>query len=254
MLLLKKLIQEAIRRTEFGSYQFRYRIGAVERPHYAYLVYQAAQLAARLQQSRVSVIEFGVARGAGLIVLEKHAEQIEKLFPVKIDIYGFDTGAGLPSPEDYRDLPYHWKAGFFRMDLGVLKKQLKRAQLIIGDVRETADRFFREHNPAPVGAISQDLDFYSSTIASLRLFDSPAIRFLPRVFCYFDDTIGGDIALYNDFTGQRLAIHDFNNAHERVKLSSIYYLRAAPITKLWHHKMWSAHLFDHPQYTNFVSG
>jgi hypothetical protein len=210
-------------------------------------------LAARLQRPRVSVLEFGVAGGNGLIALEQHAEEVEKIFPVKIDIYGFDTGTGLQSPMDHKDLPYHWRAGFFKMDFEALQKRLTRAKLVMGDVAQTALTFIEDFDPAPIGGVAQDLDFYSSTAASLRLFDSDVSRFLPRVFCYFDDTIGGDIELYNDFTGQRLAINEFNARRERVKLSPIYYLRAMANAPTWHHQMWAAHFFDHPDYNTFIS-
>ena len=35
--------------------------------------------------------------------------------------------------------------------------------------------------------------------------------FLPSVFSYFDDIIGSEIELYNDYTGERLAINEFNS-------------------------------------------
>jgi len=47
----------------------------VGRPNYAFLVYQAARLAAQLGQPRVSILEFGVAGGEGLLALEHHAEK-----------------------------------------------------------------------------------------------------------------------------------------------------------------------------------
>ncbi len=122
---IRKVCQVAIRRLKLGSYSFRFSIGAVVRPHYAFLVYHAARLAARLGQPRVSILEFGVAGGAGLLAMEYHAEQVEKLFPVKIDIYGFDTGEGIPVAIDYRDLLYVLKPGFYKMDIPVLKARLK---------------------------------------------------------------------------------------------------------------------------------
>jgi len=241
-----------IRRFKIGSYEFRLSIGAVDRPHYAYLVYHASRLAAQLGHPRVSILEFGVAGGAGLLALERHADNMEKLFLVKIEIYGFDTGKGLPKPLDFRDLPYHWKQGFYEMDVPVLKARLKRAKLVLGDVNDTVAGFFKGYNPAPIGAISQDLDFYSSTVAALKLLDAPQTHFLPRVFCYFDDTIGGETELYGDFTGQRLAIHEFNDSHSRAKLTPIYYMRARPAAPAWHHKMWSLHFFEHADYDKFV--
>jgi hypothetical protein len=220
---------------------------------YAYLVYQAAQLAARLGQPKVSIIEFGVAGGAGLLALEYHAEQIEKLFPVKIEIYGFDTGAGLPPPEDYRDLPYHWKPGFFAMDVPALQSRLKRAKLVIGDIRDTIHSFVDTWHPAPIGAVSHDFDYYSSTVAALNLFDINPAAILPRVCVYFDDVLGGDMELYNDFSGERLAIHEFNAAQPSRKLSPIYYLQESQWALPWSLQMWSLHLFDHPDYNKFIS-
>ena len=250
---LRAVCRVIARRFHLGSYSFRLGIGAVVRPHYAYLVNQAARLAARLGQPRVSILEFGVAGGAGLLALEYHAEQAEKLYPVKIEIYGFDTGKGLPEALDYRDMPYFYKPGFYEMNVPVLQARLKRAKLVLGNVSHTVGGFFKEFNPAPIGAISHDLDFYSSTMAAFKLFDAGGADFLPRVFCYFDDTIGRETELFGDFTGQRLAIHDFNEGHAGAKLTPIYYLRANPAARQWHHQMWALHLFDHADYNKFVS-
>ena len=103
---LRGSIRALVRNTGFGGPKFQYDIGAFERANYAYLVYNAAALAHRLGHQRVSILEFGVAGGNGLLSLERHADWVEKHFPVKIEIYGFDTGEGLPAPVDYRDLQY----------------------------------------------------------------------------------------------------------------------------------------------------
>src|SRR5258708_3636122 len=169
---VRSLCRRVISRCNLGTYTFRLGIDALDRPHYAYLVYQAARLAAQLGRKRVSVLEFGVAGGAGLLALEHHAYQIEKLFPVKIEIYGFDTGKGLPDPLDYRDLQYHWKPGFYEMNVPLLKSRIKRAKLVLGNVSDTVSGFFKEYSPAPIGAVSLDLDFYSSTAAALKLFEA----------------------------------------------------------------------------------
>lgn len=253
MSFAKNLFRQFIRRNGLGSYRFRYDRGLVTRPNYAYLVFQAAQQAARLRMPRVSVVEFGVAGGSGLVCMEEHAAEVERIFPVKIEIYGFDTGAGLPPPADYRDLPYHWQAGFFKMDVAALEKKLTRAKLVFGDVAQTMHSFFDKYDPAPVGAVSHDMDYHSSTLAALRLFDADPKRLLPRVVCYFDDIIGNDMELYNDFIGQRLAIHQFNAEHDAVKLSPIYYLTSRQPTVFWHHQMFSAHFFHHPLYSQFIS-
>ncbi len=251
--LFRTVARILIRDRALGSYEFRYGIGALHRPNYAYLVFQAAKLAQRLGQERVSVIEFGVAGGEGLLAMESHAENIEKMFGTKIDVYGFDTGEGLPAPTDYRDLPYHWKTGFYKMDVPLLHSRLQRSKLVIGDARETVPTFTERYNPAPIGAISFDLDFYSSTMAAFKILDAPFKYLLPRIPVYFDDVIGGEIEYYNDFTGVRLAIHEFNAAHDRRKLSPLYYLTETETAMQWHHHMWSFHAFDHPQYGQFVS-
>jgi hypothetical protein len=61
------------------------------------------------------------------------------------------------------------------------------------------------------------------------------------------------VELYNDFTGARLAINEFNGLHHRAKLSPVYYLSAVPSPPPWHHQIWSLHYFDHPNYNTFVS-
>ena len=103
------LAMNFIRRLHIGSYEDRVMIGAVDRPYYAYCLYQGAVLAKKLGYPRISVLEFGVANGAGLLNLEYHAQRTSKAVGIDISIYGFDTAEGLPDPVDYRDLPYHWK-------------------------------------------------------------------------------------------------------------------------------------------------
>jgi hypothetical protein len=206
-----------------------------------------------LGYSRFSVLEFGVASGSGLLNLEYHAEQVCKACGIEIEIYGFDTGEGLPAPVDYRDLPYHWKEGFFRMDIPRLQAKLRRAKLVLGDIRETSRDFFARYNPAPIGAIMHDFDFYSSTATALKMFDVDENYYLPRVFCYFDDIIGSEIEMYNDFTGERLAIHEFNETHSDKKLSPAHHLITQKFAEPWFHQIWICHLFRHGRYNQFVS-
>ena len=81
---LRTTLRAIVRTAELGSYKFRYSVGALQRMHYAYIIFQAAQLAARLGQRKISIIEFGVAGGNGLLWMERHAEAVEKIFPVEI--------------------------------------------------------------------------------------------------------------------------------------------------------------------------
>lgn len=236
----------------FGDYETQIKLEVVPRPHYGYCLFHAARLAVKLGIRRISALEFGVAGGNGLLNLEHHARKISRLMPIEIEIYGFDTGEGLPKPVDYRDLPYHWKEGFYRMDVAALRAKLTKAKLVLGNVSETLAGFCESNDPAPIGAISFDLDFYSSTKSALRILKSADRYLLPRIYCYFDDTIGSEIELYSDFTGQRLAIGEFNQENETIKLGFPYCLMRDGFGA-WRHQIWIAHLFRHPQYDSFVS-
>ena len=133
-----------------------------------------------------------MAGGRGLLALEAICPEIEKVYGVEIEIWGFDTGEGLPEPVDYRDLPYIWQAGFYRMDHAALEAKLKRARLVLGDVKHTVPTFFEAHTPAPLGAAFFDLDFWSSTHDSFGIFSGSPETLLPRVFCYCDDVISSE--------------------------------------------------------------
>ena len=249
---LKKRLKRLIDKKKIGSFEFRMNINALERMYYAYICFNAAKLAKQLGYDRISAIEYGVAGGRGLLILEEYANEIRKLLEVQIDVYGFDLGSGLPTPKDYRDLPYHWKKGFFVMDETKLRSKLKHAKLIIGDLQNTSKDFFSKYNPSPIGAIIHDLDLYSSTKVAMSMLKADMKFFLPRIFCYFDDTIGSEIELFNDFTGERLAINEFNSENENIKFSRPYHL-ISPSKETWHHQIWICHLFKHEKYNAFIS-
>jgi hypothetical protein len=79
----------------------------------------------------VSIIEFGVAGGVSLLALECIAAHVEELLKIGIEVYGFDTGTGLPKPQDYRDCPNIWLGeGQFPMDEKNLEKRSERAASI----------------------------------------------------------------------------------------------------------------------------
>jgi hypothetical protein len=218
------------------------------RPHYTYGVIQAAHLARALQIKRISAIEFGVAAGSGLISLEKTAEAVEQYFGVAVDVYGFDTGKGLPKPEDYRDLPNLYKESAFLMDHDALSKRLQRAKLLLGLIEETLPGFIASR-PAPVGFVAIDVDLYSSTMAAFNLLHADHRILLPRVHCFFDDIMG---FTFSEFAGERLAISDFNAQQQTRKISPIFGLKFFVPRQFWNH-IWTesfyiAHLFDHPLY------
>jgi hypothetical protein len=214
-------------------------------PQYLWGTMCAAELAAGLRYDRITVIEFGVAGGNGLRELERVAAWVARRSGVAIDVVGFDTGTGLPQPQDYRDLPNLWREGDYGMNPARLRSQLKAARLLLGPVAETIGEFIAA-SPAPVGFVSFDFDLYSSTVDAFAIFRAAPELVLPRVICYFDDIIGFS---HGDFTGERLAISEFNAAHEARKLSQLYGLRYVVYQeRWWTESMYMLHCFEHPRY------
>ena len=91
-----KFLRPIIRKLNIGSFEFRLNMNALKRVHYAYICFHAAKLGKKLGYKKISVIEYGVAGGQGLIILEKHIKEIEKFFYFLIVIFFFDSGDGLP--------------------------------------------------------------------------------------------------------------------------------------------------------------
>jgi hypothetical protein len=247
------LARSIIRKLSLFSYRERLLIGAVDRQHYGYCIFQAAKLACRLKYPSISVIEFGCGGGNGLLNAEMHIAEVMKIFRLDIELYGFDTGSGMPHPRDYRDMPHYFQGRVFDMDRRALEAKLKRAKLVIGDVKDTCATFFEKFNPPPVGCVFYDLDFYSSTSEALTLLDADASHFLPRIFMYFDDIIGDDVWLCNEFTGVRLAIEEFNRNHNSKKISQNHYCHARRSHQWWSHHIYVYHDFTHPKYNDFVA-
>jgi hypothetical protein len=221
----------------------------IERPYYGYGLLRAAELARRLGISRISAIEFGVAGGNGLLCLERHASRIKQATGIDVDVYGFDSGAGMPPPTDFRDLPYLWQEGYFAMDVNALEGKIQSSKLLIGPVEETIKTFTGQNNISPVGFISFDMDYYSSTKSALAIFNDIDVL-LPRVVCYFDDVVGDINFAYSEFTGELLAIREFNSDNEDVKIAPVKGLRywGNRTPELWHEQMYVAHCFGHPDY------
>ncbi len=218
------------------------------RPHYRWGTLCAAFLARQLGYPRISVIEFGVAGGDGLLALEAVAAEAAAAAGIAIHVYGFDSGTGLTKPQDYRDLPQLWAEGDYKMDVARLKSRLKTAQLVLGPVAQTVPQFLAG-GPAPIGFVVFDLDLYSSTMDAFGIFRAADEALLPRVTCYFDDIIGYS---HSDFNGERLAIADFNRANEMRKISQIYGLRhALRLDQWWTDMMYMFHAFQHPRYQDF---
>jgi len=236
-----------------GSLEFRLALQALDKPEYAFGVKHAIDLASKLNHRRVSVVEFGVGTGLGLKTLERYAEELGGKYGVTVDVYGFDLSSGLPAPSDYRDVPYFWKAGDYKMDVESLQAELTRAKLILGDVRDSIAKF-AQAKPAPIGFISFDLDYYSSTAAAFRIFDGADEMFLPRVICYFDDVRSDGRALHCEYAGELRAIKEFNELPGEVHKLCAFRIQK-PVVKFdapWLRQLWAYHRFSHAQYNIYI--
>ena len=245
------IIKRLFKDSKFLSLNSLVSINATERPEYTYCVYNAAKLAKKLNYKAISLIEFGVAEGNGIKALEKIATRIEFELDIKIQIYGFDRESGLSEPQDYTDLPYFFKAGLYRMDKNKLEKNLKYTKLVIGDVKDTVKSFFTKFNPAPIGAIFNDLDYCSSTIDSFGIFEGNSNFFLPRVFCYYDDVVGSENEMYGEYTGELLAINNFNQKNKNKKVFLNKNLVALS-NQSWRYQIYYFHDFLHPKYNHYI--
>jgi hypothetical protein len=249
--LLTKLpgVRRLWQRFPVGPVSVRARFDIWPRPAYGYGVFRAAELAAALGVRSISVIEFGVAGGRGLLALESIASAVGAHFGLRIAVTGFDTGHGLPKPLDYRDLPYVWGAGFYDGDVERLQQRLHSADLILGDVDETVTRYLASRGDGPIGFISFDLDYYSSTRDAFKIFLGPEETRLPRVFCYFDDVVLPERACYSEYTGEYLAINEFNDSQTMKKICKLPHLRWARAHQAaWQEQIYVFHDFSHRLY------
>ena len=227
---------------------------SVPYPQYGYGVTHAAKVAKALGMPAISVLELGVAGGRGLLHLEQVAAEVSTQVGIEIRVVGFDLGSGMPMAADYRDLPYIWQSGFYKMDVEALQSQLTSAELVLGDVAETGPAWIATE-PPPIGFVSFDLDYYSSTKTAFKgLFDASPDRLLPRVICYFDDIIGYDEELLCEWVGELLAIREFNDEHDERKIAKINGFRyKIPQThRRWPDQMFAMHTFNHPLYNTYI--
>jgi len=136
------------------------------------------------------------------------------------------------------------------MDQAALKASLKHATLVIGDVAKTVPSFLEDKSIPPLGFVSFDLDYYSSTKVAFQLFEGPPESHLPRVYCYFDDIIWPENACHNEFIGELCAIREFNAEHETLKVCAIHlFSQTKPHPAPWDGQMYVMHDFKHPLYS-----
>ena len=232
----------------FGSFRAKVWFDLILRPQNAYSLLRAADQAKSLGISTVSVLEFGVATGAGLMNLAEIAKRVTATTGVKFQIYGFDSGKGMPPAVDYRDHPEMYQQGDFVMNQEALRAKLpENVHLIIGDVGETtADFVANLPESEPIGYAIIDVDYYSSTVSALNAFKGANPRcYLPVTRLFLDDIFADE---HNPWCGELAAVHEFNDAEKMRKINHNPFIDADRLFKRasWLKHVWNLQVLDHP--------
>lgn len=229
----------------FGNFRQKVKYDLVPRESYAYGILSAADLAKSNNINKITIIEFGVAAGGGLLNMCYIADRVTKLTGVEFEIFGFDTGEGMPEPLNYKDHPEKYFTGDFPLVNrdALLKKLPKNAKIIFGNIGGSI-KIFKNEIKYPIGFVSVDVDYYYSTVDCLDLFNYPVEYFLPYVITYFDDIYNID---HNPYCGELLAINEFNQKNEFRKISPATLLTNTRIFRRspWTHQIYLTHIFDH---------
>ncbi len=93
--------------------------------------------------------------------------------------------------------------------------------------------------------MSVDVDYYSAAKAAMPILERAPENYLPLVPVYLDD-IGVDGS--NPWTGELLAVKEFNDENAMRKIVPFNFLRSRRIFKntQWIDRMFAAHIHDHP--------
>ena len=232
----------------FGSYRRKIEWDLVVRQPYAYGVLKAADLARVNDLDAVTLVEFGVASGGGLMNMAKIAQQVSAETGVRFAIHGFDTGTGMPPALDYRDHPEIYQQGDFVMDVDALRAILPdNVTLHLGELSQTVPAFLSGlTQAAPVGFVSIDVDYYSSTVEALDALKGDPRCYLPWVIVYADDI---SLEPHNSAAGELLAIEEFNAAVPLRCIEAHAFFEKWRIFRraVWVRQIMFMHVMDHPR-------
>ena len=213
--------------------------------HYAFGVYEGAKRAKLLGLNEITVIEFGVANGRGLMAMALYAAKVEKALHIKINVLGFDSGGGMPQTKGYKDHPELYTTGDFP-----LQNREKLLSILPGSTKliflDLINSNWTDSVNTPVAFMSVDVDYYSSTLAVLNnLANIKSGLLLPNVLIYFDDIL---LPNHNPYQGELLAINEFNAANEFRRIVS--YSQALRTTRRlknarWIDQIFQLHVLDH---------
>jgi hypothetical protein len=243
-LLIKGMLSNSVARRI--AFPWAALFDAVRYPAYALGLQTACRYAELAGVRGFTALEFGVAGGNGLRELSAYAHQLSKRRSIAIHVAGFDTGMGLPQSSDYRDVPWLWRRGDFPCDVERLRKAIPpTTELVLGRVEQTFPRWLTAAE-LPIGFVSIDVDYFSSSEAILKSLGSAEVsKLLPFMSFYFDDILQ---YLTPRSTGEFAAIADFNRSYTKRQLDRDDWLaEARPFgERLWLRRMYSLCCFDHP--------
>lgn len=231
----------------FGSYAAKVKYDLVLRPNNAFGILKAANAAKKQGIKTVTLIEFGVATGSGLMNMAGIARRVTKETGVNFKIYGFDTGKGMPPARDYRDHPDLYFQGDFEMDFKRLSQQLPaNTRLVIGELEQTVPDFVKHLSPdEPIGYVALDVDYYFSSVQALQLLAGDPRLYLPVTVLYLDDIW---CERHNSACGERLAVAEFNTAHPLRLIEQHPFFETTRVFRRakWLKQMFYLHVLDHP--------
>lgn len=232
-----------------GRFSKKIDYDLVPRQPYAFGALEAFKKAKEIGIKKITLIEFGVAAGAGLLNLIYICQKLRNEFGIDFTVIGFDSGEGMPPAKDYKDHPEKYKLGDFPMsDQKKLQSMLpENSKLYIGPIAKTVSNFFEDFkgSKSVIGFVSIDVDYYTSTNDCLEIFKGPPGSYLPACPVYLDDVNNID---HNPYCGELLAINEFNtNYSTHRKFAQMNQLRNWRIFKnaLWLDQMYFYHVFDH---------
>lgn len=230
----------------FGSYRLKIYFDLILRQQHAYGILFTTEKAIKEGYKKLTIIEFGVANGAGLVNISKICKKLNKIYGMEYQIYGFDTGIGMPEPIDFRDHPELYKQGDFKMDQDGLKKILPaNCKLVIGDVKTTVSKFICSDVliESPIGFVCIDVDYYSSTCDALQILTADSQKYLDPFPIYFDDV---DEYSHNTYCGELLAIKEFNesNIYRKIERHDYLFFKRLFKNAYWINQMFFVHILD----------
>lgn len=230
----------------FGDLRAKIYYDLVPRQPYAFGINEAFNIAKEENVKNITLIEFGVASGAGLFNMAYLASRLSKIYNIDYQIIGFDSGEGMPDPIDYRDHPELYRKGDFPpLRLKDTKLPLN-TRIIYGKIKETLSEFNQEisNKDSRIAFVSIDVDYYSSSKNCFEIFKLGSENFLSKVTMYFDDINKPE---HNIYCGELLAIKEFNEQTIKRKICKMRQLRNWRLFKnaLYLDQMYFLHIFDH---------